>query len=801
MPASGVKQTLPGPAPRQDAWKIIGPGGGGTMIGPTISPHDPSLVLEHCDMTGSYITTDGALSWRMINFGSVVSVFAYDPNNADVIYAGSYALWRSEDRGKTWRMRLPDPAKNTIVHMQGDHADAFLTSDDPQFPGGQWRISAIAVDPSDSNRVCVVFVGRGLIGVPARLYVSGDRGRTWKCEHEFSPMYVVALHVGPAEGAIYLVTDSGVHTCAGGSWKHRISPGGLPIRAATVGVADGASEPTIYATTDTFWRGTQLEGGIYASDDGGQTWRRCTGWVTDLFQNPGEGRAPQFRAIACSQMNPEAVYVGFRGLRLAEDADKNVRAEVVTSAGVIGTQHEGWYNGIAKSTDGGGTWTIVHKESTSPSDNLDASWIEERARDGGRNIWFDTPYSLGVAPSDPGVCYATDLFRTYRTLDGGKTWQQANSVRVGEDHWTTRGLDVTTCYGVHFDPFDVKHMFITYTDIGMFQSSDGGASWIGSTQGIPMQWRNTTYWIEFDPAVKGLVWGVFSGPHDLPRPKMWRERGVGRYSGGVAVSTDGGLTWTLSNEGMPETAATHILLDPTSPAGSRTLYVCGFGRGVFKSTDSGKTWALKNNGIDGKEPFAWRIIRADDGTLYLIVARRREDGGIGGENDGALYKSTDGAETWAKMPLPEGCNGPNGLALDPTNNRRMYLTVWGRAAGLNDLGGGVFLSEDGGQTWRCIFGGSQHAYDITVDPKDPKTLYLCGFDYAAFRSTDAGKTWSKIKGYNFKWGHRVVLDPVNPQMIYITTFGGSVWHGPAAGDPKALEDVVTPVPSADAAAR
>jgi len=773
------------------------------MIAPTVSPHDPGLVLEHCDMTGSYITTDGALSWRMINFGSVVNVFAYDPKDADVIYAGSYALFRSEDRGKTWRMILPDPAKNTVVHMQGDHADPFLTSDDPQFPGGRWRITAIAVDPSDSNRVYAAFSGD-----PVVLCVSADRGKTWSRAHEFGRQQVLALQVGPGEGTIYLVTDSGVHRCAGGAWEHRPGPEGREIAAAAVGAAKGASEPTIYATTRTQWENAQLAGGIYVSQDGGSTWRACSQWAQEAFQNPGEGRAPQFRAIACSQMNPEAAYVGFRGLRLMEEADKNVRAEVVTSAGVVGTQHEGWYNGIAKTTDGGRTWTIVHKESTSPSDNLEVSWIEGRALDGGRNIWFDTPYGLGVAPSNPDVCYATDLFRTYRTLDGGKSWQQVNSVRVGEDRWTTRGLDVTTCYGVHFDPFDVKHMFITYTDTGMFQSSDGGASWIGSTEGIPMRWRNTTYWIEFDPAVKGLVWGAFSGPHDLPRPKMWRGRDVEGYTGGAAVSTDGGLTWTLSNQGMPETAATHILLDPTSPVGSRTLYVCGFGRGVFKSTDNGKTWALKNNGIEGKEPFAWRITRADDGTLYLIVARRSDQGEIGDENDGALYKSTDGAETWTKMPLPEGCNGPNGLALDPTNSRQggsgaalrcsMYLAAWGRQADPNDLGGGLFLSDDGGQTWRCIFGESQHVYDITVDPRNPKTLYICGFDQAAFRSTDGGNTWSRIKGYNFKWGHRVVLDPVNPEMVYITTFGGSVWHGPAAGDPKAVEDVVTPVPSGDA---
>jgi hypothetical protein len=53
-----------------------------------------------------------------------------------------------------------------------------------------------------------------------------------------------------------------------------------------------------------------------------------------------------------------------------------------------------------------------------------------------------------------------------------------------------------------------------------------------------------------------------------------------------------------------------------------------------------------------------------------------------------------------------------------------------------------------------------------------------------------------IRGYNFKWGHRVVLDPVNPEMIYITTYGGSVWHGPARPDPATPEDIPNPVPVA-----
>jgi len=728
------------------------------MISPTISPHDPNLVVEHCDMTGGYITLDGGQSWRMFNLHSGMETFAFDPENPPRIYAGGAALWRSDDSGQRWRMMFPNPARKTIEHQNGDHGDYSLTSNDRNYGPGL-DIRQIVVDPRNSNVVHIAFSDPLHGGTT--LLVSKDNGVSFHHEHGFpTDNILLLLYIG---GDRLAIGAEGVYRGRAKSTQLIMVPG-EKITYASAGEVSGITY--FYATTN--------KGKLLVSEDQGSTWNVRTPMLGQI--------SGAFQAVAAAGNNGRIAYIGFRDLE-------------------FGGGPENTFNGIAKTLDAGKSWLIVFHESTKAASNLDSSWIEERATgigwEGGKSIIFDAPYSLGVAPGNPDICYATDLFRTYRTLDGGKTWAQVNSVRTTDHHWITRGLDVTTSYGVQFDPFDSKHIFIDYTDIGAFASQDGGQSWEPATNGVPDSWRNTTYWLAFDPEVKGLMWAAFSGIHDLPRPKMWRrEDFLDTAKGGIGISTDGGRNWTPSNSGMRETAFTHVLLDPTSPAGQRTLYACGFGLGVYKSTDNGKTWQLKNDGITEINPFAWRIVRGNDGVLYLILARANEGRYGMTSGSGALYKSIDGAEHWTKMKLPEGVNGPNGLALDPRDNHRMYLAAWGQERTGVDSGGGVFLSTDGGQSWKPVFTQSQHIYDVTIDQQTPDTLYICGFDVAAYRSTDAGLHWTRIRGYNFKWGHRVIVDPNDASMIYITTYGGSVWHGPAAGDPNAPEDVVNPVPIA-----
>jgi photosystem II stability/assembly factor-like uncharacterized protein len=723
-------------AGRPGDFRVIGPGGGGAMFNPTVSPHDKNTVLVSCDMTGAYITHDDGQSWRMFNLRGTVHFFVFDPIDPKTIYAEVTGLWRSTDGGETWRLVYPSPPAVRGVRMDSDHADETIVAD----PDPLGTITALAIDPADSRTLYAAATRNK----QAALFVSRDFGKTWQREKSLPE---TAHHIwidsrSPRQSrTLYIAGANSIAVWRSGKLQHFSTP------ASFTSVSMGfRPEPLLYASSAE---------DAFVSHNAGKSWQKCS--------LPGTGA--RVLAVATSALYPRTAYLSYNHLDLNGHT----------------------WMGVAKTSDAGQTWELAWKENEQPAANIHDAWITQRFGTG----WGENPLMLGVAEQDPNLCYGTDYGRTMQTADGGKTWNAVYSRKAPGGEWTSTGLDVTTNYGVHFDPFHQKRQFIDYTDIGLFRSEDGGRSWVSSTHGVPREWVNTTYWATFDPKTPGLMWSVNSGTHDLPRPKMWRHNSVLSYRGGVCRSEDGGKTWVKSNSGMPETAPTDILLDPTSRVGARVLYVAAFGRGVYKSTDDGKTWALKNNGITQKEPFAWRLARASNGTLYVVIARRSEDGSIGNPGDGAVYTSRDNAESWHPVTLPAGVNGPNGLAIDPKSADRLYLAAWARAKGLHGEDGGIYLSNDGGKTWKRVLDRDQHVYDVTIDPRDSKHLYASGFESSAWQSKDRGEHWTRIPGFNFKWGHRVIPDPASRDKVYITTFGGSVWHGSVNGKPGPL-DILTP---------
>jgi photosystem II stability/assembly factor-like uncharacterized protein len=726
-------------AVRPANFEALGPGGGGAMFNPTVSPHDPNTVLVSCDMTGSYITHDGGHSWRMFNLRGVTRFFVFDPIDSRVIYAQGLGLWRSTDGGESWKLVYPDPRNIKSMVMRSDHAEPELVSD----PDPLGTIVALAVDPSNSK---TLYAARGK--AQPTLFVSRDWGATWESLGTLpdTPRQIWIDPRSPRDSRTLYIVGHHSLTTRDVSGLHNLPvPESVSLASVSLGFTS-APEPVVYGAS---------EKGIFVSPDGGKSWKATS--------QPGSGA--KIRAIATSRDNGNVAYASYSDLSL---------------------EGKTWM-GVAKTQNAGASWELVWKESDAAAPNVHDAWITPTFG----IDWGENPLEIGVSDKDPNLAYATDLGRTMKTSDGGATWSAVYSRKIAGAEWVSTGLDVTNAYGVHFDPFTSAREFLTYTDIGLFRSEDAGKSWQSSTMGVPREWRNTTYWLAFDPKVRGRMWSVNSGTHDLPRPKMWRHEDPANYKGGVCLSEDGGKTWRKSNSGMEENAATHILLDPTSPVDARVLYVTGFGHGIYKSTDSGKTWTLKNEGITQKQPFAWRLTLASDGTLYVVIARRSEDGSIGNSGDGALYRSNDGAEHWEAVQLPPGVNGPNALTVDSSSPARLYLAAWARASGTHGDGGGIFLSEDSGHSWRQIFDQDRHVYDITLDPKDPNVLYAAGFESSAWRTTDRGEHWSRIPGFNFEWAYRVIPDPADHSKIYVSTFGGSLWHGSVNGRDVPM-DIATP---------
>jgi photosystem II stability/assembly factor-like uncharacterized protein len=768
----------------ENTWTVIGPGGGGGVLKPTVSPFDEDFVMTHCDMTAAYLSLDGGENWKMKNLWTVPEDFEFDPVDPNTLYvatrgyrysedrgSGLSILYRSENRGGSWNIIYPDLKKvkknewlQNTDYLPSEVIEGALDA----------SIDKVKVDPGNNRHI---FLGlsplRSYIGGPdqpqdsAMLVWSTNAGKNWQLLTRLPGQRVKAIFPGSLYGSPREVIAFTESACISVSEETGI-PSILPLPVETIIAAEGGYENDgglLYIQSRFVNKDGNIGGGMYVSRDLGRSW---TPSHKGLYEDIAAGQTPRFRqGLAVCETKPEVAYISLMNPVI----DTAGNTEIIYS--------------IYRTANGGDDWYPVLLSSTPRgyiTANFNGSWMEESFDPG----WGGSPIDLGVAPGNPDVCYAGDNGRGYKTSDGGRTWQQVYSHNQPDGSYASGGLDVTTCYGVHFDPFDTAHFFICYTDMGLFHTFNGGESWFHSITGVPRHWQNTCYDLTFDPKAKDRVWSVWANAHDLPRTKMFGRWGFGRFQGGVAISEDGGRHWTTSHAGMPDhSICTDIQLDAGSPVDSRTLYVSVFDKGVYKSTDGGKSWKAAHTGL-GENRFAWEVRQNSKGRLFLLCARGERDGKT---VDGTLYFSDDEAGSWEEMDLPSGVNGPHDLLIDPEHPDIMYVCCWPRREGDQDVAGGVIKTTDGGKSWEQVFDERIRVNAAGMEPGHPDILYINTFQNAAFRSENAGKTWERLEGYRFKWGQKAVPDVNHPGMLFLTTYGGSVFYGPAEGIPGAFEDI------------
>ncbi len=302
---------------------------------------------------------------------------------------------------------------------------------------------------------------------------------------------------------------------------------------------------------------------------------------------------------------------------------------------------------------------------------------------------------------------------------------------------------------------------------GVWKTYDGGRTWENISDGY---FGGSIGSITVAPSDHNVIY-VGGGEKTV--------RGNVSSGSGVWKSEDAGKTWVFC--GLKNSR--HIGRVRVHPTNPEIVYVAVMGdlfkdsdeRGVYKSTDGGKTWkkTLYANAAAGAvdlciDPANHRIIY----TTTWNVRRTPYSLSSGGDGS-ALWKSTDGGETWTNISsaegLPKGTWGIAAVAVAYNNNQIVYAII-------ENENGGVFRSEDGGKTWkkqnedRSLRQRAWYYTRIYTDTKDDNTLYVLNVDY--HKSTDGGKSF---KNFDAPHGdhHDLWVAPENPQRMIIGDDGGA----------------------------
>jgi photosystem II stability/assembly factor-like uncharacterized protein len=264
---------------------------------------------------------------------------------------------------------------------------------------------------------------------------------------------------------------------------------------------------------------------------------------------------------------------------------------------------------------------------------------------------------------------------------------------------------------------------------------------------------------------------------------------IGVNNGGVWKTTDAGRVWTPIFDDQPTGSIGAIAIAPSDP---NVIYVgsgeglqrpdLSTGDGIYKSADAGKTWT--HLGLrDGQQIPMIAVDPADPNRLFVAVLGHP----YGANAERGIFRSLDGGRTFQRVLYRDENTGGIDVVVDPSNAQIVYAALWEQRHGpwenavFAGSGSGVYKSIDGGTTWRQLSGGlpegeSLGRAGLEVCAANPKRLYaIAGTKKetgGVYRSDDAGETWTRINDDERLWGrpgdfNEVRADPKNAHVVYV----------------------------------
>lgn len=638
-------------------YRLVGPFRGGRSAAVTGVPNQPNLYYFGSTGGGIWKTTNGGREWENISdgfFGGSIGAISVSKSDPNVIYVGGgektvrgnvssgYGIWKSEDAGKTW---IASGLKNSR------------------------HVPRIAVHPTDHNIVYAGVMGNLYKPTQERgVYKSTDGGKTWKKtlfsnEHAgvvdlimdpMNPRILYAstwrinrtpysLNSGGEGSALWKSTDSGE------TWVEISTHKGFP--EGTLGIIGVTVSPL---NSERVWAiiENKENGGLYRSDDGGETWNQVNS------ERKLRQRAWYYTRLYADTEDVNTVYV--LNVRYHKSTDGGKSFDTYNAP--HGDHHDLWIapenpkrmiigddGGAQVTYDGGETWSTYYNQPTSQfyrvtTDNAfpyriyvaqqDNSTIRIPHRTDGSSIteddWESTAGGesahIAVDPEDNDIIYggSYDGFLTRRNHKTGTV----RAINVWPDNPMGHGAEgmkyrfqwnfpiifskhnpnrlYTFSQHVHVtenegQSWDIISPDLTRNDPEKLKSSGGPIT----QDNTSVEYYCTIFAAQESPIKEGLLW-------------------VGSDDGLINITQDGGKTWTdVTPKGMPE----WMMINSIEPSvfDEGTCYVAGtkyktgdFAPYLYKTTNYGESWTKITNGIN-EEHFT-RVLRQDPkrkGLLYV----------------------------------------------------------------------------------------------------------------------------------------------------------------------------------------
>jgi hypothetical protein len=430
---------------------------------------------------------------------------------------------------------------------------------------------------------------------------------------------------------------------------------------------------------------------------------------------------------------------------------------------------------IFTSTDKGQSWTATGTGPTGASslavDHGSPDQLYAGTGDG--HVWRSD--DAGATFDDLGQVASSGVFQIVVAPDGIYAVARGNGLFRSDDQgqtWTEvdAGLGAVAISLVASSAPGTFYLLGLHHD---YVTTNSGATWDPSDDGLTF-------------AAGGVSGALWIDPSDQSHLLTSNGRDVYR-------STNGGAGWAFSSAGLTDNqAVTALAVDASGPS---TLYAGTHYGGLFVSTDEGDSWSPAGSGLSGSI-FAVAADPSTPGTVYVSTGD-------------ALFKSTDGGASWAR--IDSGFPSSSviwSVAVDPTDPQRVYAAAkstverstdggatWTAATAspvqpsnygidafvidasdpsrMYAAGSKVWVSTDHGDTWSSSISalpGGDYAQSLAQDPGDPARLIAGGFDHS-YQSTDAGATWTTLNVP----GGAVAFDPGGNGTRYVASgFGVEV---------------------------